>query len=215
MEKKQKIFIGTICIIVAIIILTLIVCIVTKTVEQSENKNRLANMYEKMIQNQEYSITFKLNENNRYTVSRKGDIANIDTYSNGSHTTNIVKDGNTYLLMYNTKKYYIYQNNVTGIGEITTQLKEIIESQESEKGQEKIDNKNYHYEEYKGVSSFFMNANDENVLDNDTNTRFYFDGNNLRYIKTTMGDKTELISVEVFYDVVDNIFEIPSDFQKG
>ncbi len=215
MEKKQKIFIGTICIIVAIIILTLIVCIVTKTVEQSENKNRLAKMYEKMIQNQEYSITFKLNENNRYTVSRKGDIANIDTYSNGSHTTNIVKDGNTYLLMYNTKKYYIYQNNVTGIGEITTQLKEIIESQESEKGQEKIDNKNYHYEEYKGVSSFFMNTNDENVLDNDTNTRFYFDGNNLRYIKTTMGDKTELISVEVFYDVVDNIFEIPSDFQKG
>lgn len=30
-----------------------------------------------------------------------------------------------------------------------------------------------------------------------------------------MGDKSELISVDISYDVDDSIFEIPSDFQEG
>lgn len=214
MDKKQKIFIISVCIIVAIIIVGLIVYVVTKNEQENVSKNRLANMYEKMIQNQTYSITFQLNDNNKYTVSRKDDVANIDTYNDGSHTTNIIKDGNTYLLMYNTKRYYIYQNNVTGLGELSNELNEIIQSQEPEKGKEKIDGDNYRYEEYKGVLEFLMNT-DENISEEDTNTRFYFDGDDLKYIRTIMGDKSELISVDVSYDVNDSIFEIPSDFQEG
>ena len=214
MDKKQKIFIISVCIIVAIIIVGLIVYVVTKNEQENVSKNRLANMYEKMIQNQTYSITFQLNDNNKYTVSRKDDVANIDTYNDGGHTTNIIKDGNTYLLMYNTKRYYIYQNNVTGLGELSNELNEIIQSQEPEKGKEKIDGDNYRYEEYKGVSEFLMNT-DENISEEDTNTRFYFDGDDLKYIRTIMGDKSELISVDVSYDVNDSIFEIPSDFQEG
>lgn len=214
LDKKQKIFIISVCIIVAVIIIGLIVYVVARNQEENANENKLANMYEKMVQNETFSITFQLNDNNKYTVSRKGDVANIDTYNDGSHTTNIVKDGNTYLLMYNTKTYYTYQNNATGLGELVNQLNEIIQSQEPEKGQEKIDGDNYRYEEYKGVSDFLMNA-DEDVSEEDTNTRFYFDGDDLEYIKTIMGDKSELISVDVSYDVDDNIFEIPSDFQEG
>ena len=214
MDKKHKLFITSICIIVAIIIVVLIVYIVTKNQEESASKNRLANMYERMIQDETYSITFQLNDNNKYTVSRKGDAANIDTYNDGKHTTDIIKDGNTYLLMYSTKRYYTYQNNVTGLGELPNQLNEIIQSQEPEKGQEKIDGSNYRYEEYKGVSDFLMNT-DEDFSEENTNTRFYFDGDNLEYIKTIMEDKSELISVDVSYDVNDNIFEIPSDFQES
>lgn len=214
MDKKQKIFIISICVIVAIIIVGLIVYVVTRNGEENVSKNRLTNMYEKMIQNQTYSITIQLNDNNKYTVSRKGGSANIDTYNDGSHTTNIVKDENTYLLMYNTKRYYIYQNNVTGLGEIANQLNEIIQSQEPEKGQEEVNGKNYRYEEYKGVSDFLMNT-DEGISEEDTNTRFYFDGDDLKYIRTIMGDKSELISVDISYDVDDNVFQIPSDFQEG
>ena len=214
MDKKHKLFITSICIIVAIIIVILIVYIVTKNQEENANKNRLANMYERMMQDETYSITFQLNDNNKYTVSRKGDVANIDTYNDGKHTTNIIKDGDTYLLMYNTKRYYTYQNNVTGLGELPNQLNEIIQSQEPEKGQEKIDGSNYRYEEYKGVSDFLMNT-DEGISEENTNTRFYFDGDDLEYIKTIMEDKSELIRVDVSYDVDDNIFEIPSDFQEG
>lgn len=214
MDKKQKIFIISICIIVAIIIVGLIVYVATKNEEENVSKNRLENMYEKMIQNQTYSITIQLNDNNKYTVSRKGDVANIDTYNDGSHTTNIVKDGNTYLLMYNTKRYYTYQNNVTGLGEITNRLNTIIQSQEPEKGQEEVNGKTYRYEEYKGVSDFLMNT-DEGISEEDTNTRFYFNGDDLKYIRTIMGDKSELISVDISYDVDDSVFEIPSDFQEG
>ena len=56
---------------------------------------------------------------------------------------------------------------------------------------------------------------DEDISEEDAITRFYFDGDNLEYIKTIIGDKSELISVDVSYEVDDNIFEIPSDFQKG
>ena len=214
MEKKQKIFIISICVIVAIIIVGLIVYAIITSRTESANENRLANMYEKMMQDETYSITFQLDDNNKYTVSRKGDVANIDMYNNGDHTTNIIRDGNTYLLMYNTKRYYTYQNNVIGLGELPSQLNEMIQNQQPEKGQEKIDGHNYRYEEYKGVSDFLMNT-DENVIEENTNTRFYFDGDDLKYIQTIMEDKSELIRVEVSYDVDDNIFEIPSDFQQG
>ena len=214
MEKKQKIFIISICVIVAIIIVGLIVYAITTSRTESANENRLANMYEKMMQDETYSITFQLDDNNKYTVSRKGDVANIDMYNNGDHTTNIIRDGNTYLLMYNTKRYYTYQNNVIGLGELPSQLNEMIQNQQPEKGQEKIDGHNYRYEEYKGVSDFLMNT-DENVIEENTNTRFYFDGDDLKYIQTIMEDKSELIRVEVSYDVDDTIFEIPSDFEEG
>lgn len=214
MEKKQKIFIISICVIVAIIIVGLIVYAITTSRTESANENRLANMYEKMMQDKTYSITFQLDDNNKYTVSRKGDVANIDTYNNGDHTTNIIRDGNTYLLMYSTKRYYTYQNNVIGLGELPNQLNEMIQNQQPEKGQEKIDGHNYRYEEYKGVSDFLMNT-DENVIEENTNTRFYFDGDDLKYIQTIMEDESELIRVEVSYDVDDTIFEIPSDFEEG
>lgn len=214
MEKKQKIFIISICVIVAIIIVGLIVYAITTSRNESANENRLANMYEKMMQDETYSITFQLDDNNKYTVSRKGDVANIDMYNNGDHTTNIIRDGNTYLLMYSTKRYYTYQNNVIGLGELPSQLNEMIQNQQPEKGQEKIDGHNYRYEEYKGVSDFLMNT-DENVIEENTNTRFYFDGDDLKYIQTIMEDQSELIRVEVSYDVDDTIFEIPSDFEEG
>ena len=214
MEKKQKIFIISICVIVAIIIVGLIVYAITTSRNESANENRLANMYEKMMQDETYSITFQLDDNNKYTVSRKGDVANIDMYNNGDHTTNIIRDGNTYLLMYSTKRYYTYQNNVIGLGELPSQLNEMIQNQQPEKGQEKIDGHNYRYEEYKGVSDFLMNI-DENIIEENTNTRFYFDGDDLKYIQTIMEDKSELIRVEVSYDVDDTIFEIPSDFEEG
>ena len=214
MEKKQKIFIISICVIVAIIIVGLIVYAIITSRNESANENRLANMYEKMMQDETYSITFQLDDNNKYTVSRKGDVANIDMYNNGDHTTNIIRDGNTYLLMYSTKRYYTYQNNVIGLGELPSQLNEMIQNQQPEKGQEKIDGHNYRYEEYKGVSDFLMNT-DENVIEENTNTRFYFDGDDLKYIQTIMEDQSELIRVEVSYDVDDTIFEIPSDFEEG
>ena len=56
---------------------------------------------------------------------------------------------------------------------------------------------------------------EEPIPEENTNTRFYFDDDNLKYIKTIAGDKSEIISVNISYDVDDSVFDIPSDFQEG
>lgn len=45
-------------------------------------------------------------------------------------------------------------------------------------------------------------------------TRFYFDNNNLVYIKTIIGNKQEIFKVNISYDVDSKLFEIPSDYKE-
>ena len=97
---------------------------------------------------------------------------------------------------------------------MSNQVDQIIQSQEPEKGREKIDGKTYRYEEYKSVSYFLINT-DNPVSEENTNTRFYFDGDDLKYIRTIMGEESELVQVDTSYQVDDSIFEIPADFEEG
>ena len=214
MSKKKKIIIS-ISVVVAIIVIGVVIFLLARQAQESANENKLAKMRDRMMQSQNYQISFTLNDDNHYTVSRSGDMVNVDNYNSGNHTTDIVKDGNTYLLMYNTQMYYTYQNNTTEVNELPNALNDIIQSQEPEKGEEEIDGKKYRYEEYKGTSYFLLDM--ENQLSEDeTNTRFYFDGDDLKYIRTIMGEESELIQVDVSYTNVDsNLFEIPEEFEEG
>lgn len=214
MSKKKKIIIILICAIIAIVILGMSIYFVTKKVEEVSNEIKLSKIHEKMMQNEIYSINFKLNDDNQYTVSRKGDVANIDTYSNGTHTTDIIKDNNTYLLMYSAQKYYTYENNVAELNELSNKLNEIIQSQEPTKGEEEINGKKYKYEEYKGVTYFLINSENE-FSEEETNTKFYFDGDDLKYIRTIMGEDSELIQVDASFTVDNSLFEIPEGFEEG
>lgn len=214
MSKKKKIIIISICAIIAIVILGMSIYFVTKKVEEVSNEIKLSKIHEKMMQNEIYSINFKLNDDNQYTVSRKGDVANIDTYSNGTHTTDIIKDNNTYLLMYSAQKYYTYENNVAELNELSNKLNEIIQSQEPTKGEEEINGKKYKYEEYKGVTYFLINSENE-FSEEETNTKFYFDGDDLKYIRTIMGEDSELIQVDASFTVDNSLFEIPEGFEEG
>ena len=214
MSKKKKIIIISICAIIAIVILGMSIYFATKKVEEVSNEIKLSKLYEKMMQNETYRINFKLNDDNKYTVSRKGDVANVDTYSNGTHTTDIVRDGNTYLLMYSTQKYYTYENNESELNELPNQLNEIAQSQEPTKGEEEINGEKYKYEEYKGVSYFLIDFENE-LSEEETNTKFYFDGDELKYIRTIMGDDSELIQVDASFTVDNSLFEIPDGFEEG
>ena len=214
MSKKKKIIIISICAIIAIVILGMSIYFATKKVEEVSNEIKLSKLYEKMMQNETYSINFKLNDDNQYTVSRKGNVANVDTYSNGTHTTDIVRDGNTYLLMYGTQKYYTYENNESELNELPNQLNEIAQSQEPTKGEEEINGEKYKYEEYKGVSYFLIDFENE-LSEEETNTKFYFDGDELKYIRTIMGDDSELIQVDASFTVNNSLFEIPDGFEEG
>ncbi len=50
--------------------------------------------------------------------------------------------------------------------------------------------------------------------DKEGKTRFYFDGDKLVYIKTIIGDKQEVLKVDLSYNVDSKLFEIPSDYQE-
>ena len=214
MNRKSKIII-LVSAIIALIIIGIAVYLDNMIATERENQeNRLSEVYKEMMKNETYSISLKLDDGNQTVISRKGNMANIDTYENGTHTTNIIKGGDTYLLMYDTNRYYVYQNNEIQLAELSNELNNIIQSQNPEKGEEEIDGEKYKYEEYKGVSYFLMNS-DGNVSEESTNTRFYFKGNDLCYIKTITEGESQLLQVNVSYNVDDSIFEIPSNFQEG
>mgnify|MGYP001025789515 CR=1 FL=1 len=78
---------------------------------------------------------------------------------------------------------------------------------------EKIENKTYTYEEYNAVTKFVMMDNSENE-GQEIKTKFYFDGNKLEYIKTIVGNKQELLKVDISDDVDNNLFEIPSEYKE-
>lgn len=214
MDNKKKIIIISICVVIALIIIGVAIYFTVKNVSTSSDEKKLAKVYEKMMENETYSFSLTLDDNNKTVISRKGNMANIDIYSDGNHTTNLIKDGNTILLMYNTQKYYTYQNNEIQLTELSNELDRIIQSGEPQKGEEEIDGRSYKYEEYQGVSYFLVNPNITANRES-TTTRFYFKGNDLKYIKTIMGEESELVKVDVSYNVKDDIFEIPENFQEG
>ena len=96
---------------------------------------------------------------------------------------------------------------------IESELEELKEI-EHENGKEKIKNKTYSYEEYDSITTFCMMDTSDLEEDQEVKTRFYFDGDKLVYIKTIIGDKQELLKVDISDNVDNNLFEIPSDYKE-
>ena len=214
MDKNKKIIIA-----ISSIVIVAIICIVAffmiknnGKVQEGDNKSsKLSQVYEKMNEKLVYTFTATLNDENTKTVKRKNDKARIDLNLDGEKSTDIIKDGNTYLVM-EEEKVYKYQNNDIELAELLIDMKETIESQNPQKSKEEIDGKKYECEEYKDVSDFLLveEAEDESTV----STKFYFKGNNLEYIKTKVNDKEELLKINISYDdISENEFEIPEEYE--
>ena len=215
MDKNKKIIIA-----ISSIVIVAIICIVAffmiknnGKVQEGDNKSsKLSQVYEKMNEKLVYTFTATLNDENTKTVKRKNDKARIDLNLDGEKSTDIIKDGNTYLVMEEEEKVYKYQNNDIELAELLIDIKETIESQNPQKSKEEIDGKKYECEEYKGVSDFLLveEAEEESTV----STKFYFKGNNLEYIKTKVNDKEELLKINISYDdISENEFEIPEEYE--
>ena len=215
MDKNKKIIIA-----ISSIVIVAIICIVAffmiknnGKVQEGDNKSsKLSQVYEKMNEKLVYTFTATLNDENTKTVKRKNDKARIDLNLDGEKSTDIIKDGNTYLVMEEEEKVYKYQNNDIELAELLIDMKETIESQNPQKSKEEIDGKKYECEEDKDVSDFLLveEAEDESTV----STKFYFKGNNLEYIKTKVNDKEELLKINISYDdISENEFEIPEEYE--
>ena len=218
MDKNKKIIISAI-VILSVIVISVIAFFVIKNIgksnESEDTKSKLSEICNKMNEKTLYTFTTVLNEDNKKTVKRKNDKARIELTIDGTETTDIVKDGNTYLLVKDSKEIYKYQNNEMELAELLLNLENIEESQEPKKTKEKIDGQKYECEEYKGIYTFLLHTIDGIEPDeSNSTTKFYFKEDNLEYIKTIVGDKEELLKVSIsFDDINDNEFEIPSDYK--
>lgn len=183
---------------------------------QTTNKDdsKVIKIYQKISENPVYTFTRTLDDKNSIKTIINEKSAYKDSNLNGSRNQYIVKDGNTYLLMESSKKYFTYQNNDMILSEIINTFEKAKDSAYVT-GKEEINGKQYKYEEFLGVDGL---AFDTDLMSNDeenAKTRFYFDGNTLKYIKTILGEKEELLKVEISYQAKDGIFEIPSEYKNG
>ena len=154
------------------------------------------------------------NNDNKTIMAKKEDKTIIDQYSKNNHSTTIVKDNNTYLVLHDREEYYIYEQNNIEQSILTDGLEEIV-NKEFTTGTDKVKGKRYTYEEYAG-STMFMISSTLDINEEDIRTRFYFDNNNnLVYIQTIKGAKQELLKINIEKEVDDSIFEIPSTYAEN
>lgn len=216
MDKKKKIILVTVIAILVLLVVAGIICYVVSNNNNSNaqgqsNNSNILSLYNELQQKSGYSVSLSKDENNKMYFVKKDNETYIDTIYNGVESKYIIKDGNTYLLMDDSKTYYTYSNNQIDLNKITNTLN-TIKDLEYQKGKEEVNGKNYNYEEYEALTDFTLEdfSNDRNIR-----TRFYFDNNDLVCIKTISDEKEELLSFELSDGVDDNLFEIPSDYTEG
>ena len=216
MKKNKRIPL----IVVILVIIVIIFGIIKSLGEKDDQSQKLAKIYEDLNSNQTYLFEMEQNSDNKIIMAKKGDKTIIDQYSKDtetkieSHTTTLVEDNNTYLILHDRKEYYVYEQNNVEQNILTDGIKEVVDK-DFTTGEEKVKGKKYNYEEYNG-STMFMITNTLELNEADIKTRFYFDKNgNLKYIKTIYGEEEELLGVNLTNDVDDSIFEIPSDYAEN
>ena len=154
MEKKRKtIMISIVAVVIIFVITTIAVIVLNQKNEEENQKIIVSELYNKLQQNDKYTITTTLDDNNRMYYAKNGSMAYLSSITNGDELELLVKDGNTYLIKDDEEIYYTYQNNETELSRITTQLEE-LSSQKFEKGKEKIEGKTYNYNEYYSLTDF-------------------------------------------------------------
>ena len=218
MSKKKKIIIIS---VISVIVLAIIIATVIFLINRNNSKEnqtysgdtKIARLYDRLNKEKMFSFTTTIDDNNKEIYAKSSDVAFVDTIYEGEESKFVIKDGNSYLLNDENKIYYAYKNNEMELNKVIEQLEEIKDTELVE-GTENIEDKEYNYEEYSGFTSFAFKLSDEGDTEN-IKTRFYFDGDNLAYIKTITNNTQELLKVEISYENIDkNLFESPSDYRE-
>lgn len=216
MKKNKRIFF----ILVILIIIGIIFGIIKLVGNKEDKIQKLAKIYEELNNNQTYLFEMEQNSNNKTIMAKKGNETIIDQYSKDSeskvesHTTTLVKDNNTYLILHDREEYYVYQQNNVEQNILTDGIKDVID-REYTTGEEKVRGKKYKYEEYNG-STMFMITNTLELDESSIKTRFYFDNSGkLTYIKTIYGEDSELLKVKLENSADDSLFEIPANYAEN
>ena len=211
-KENKKVIIIFIIIAIVAVCLGIILCFLLVPNTSKELSFSINELYESLKQEQAYSINLTLDENNKSLYAKQSNIAYLDDILNGVETEMLIKNGNTYLIKDEDKVYYVFKNNETNLNKIEDIL-EALKDKEYQTGEEEIDNKSYSYIEFNQLTDFAI-MNTSNIKSDTKKTRLYFDGKDLKYIKTIAGNKEELLKVTISRDVDNKLFQIPSDYEE-
>lgn len=217
MNKNQKTILIIVAVVVALAIVGGLVWWIgagnqAQNTMLDGNNSKVSKLYDELEKKSTYSFTTQSDNDEEVYYATKDNKAYIKLSSQGEKIEELViKDGNTYLLVEDQKKYYTYGNNEMDLKMILNQLEEAKEKQYTQ-GKESIDGKQYKYEEYNETAGFLIKAiSEEDEVE--SKTRFYFDGDKLVYIKTIVGNEEETLKVNVSNQVDEKLFEIPSEYE--
>ena len=219
MKKNKKILIIVISIILVLAVILGIIFLVSKNKQGNTNEiqeaQKTEKVYEEVSKANQITFTCTLDDKNKETIIVKDNNAYKETTKDGKTSRYIVKDGNTYFLDEDSKKYYTYNNNTSILIELKQQL-EKLQDLSKKAGKERIKGKNYSYEEFEQYQGFLIN-NKITVTDlTKAKTRIYYDNDKIVYIKTIAGDEEELLKVDISYNQVnDDYFNIPDEYKDG
>ena len=219
MKKNKKILIIVISIILVLAVILGIIFLVSKNKQGNTNEiqeaQKTEKVYEEVSKANQITFTCTLDDKNKETIIVKDNNAYKETTKDGKTSRYIVKDGNTYFLDEDSKKYYTYNNNTSILIELKQQL-EKLQDLSKEAGKERIKGKNYSYEEFEQYQGFLIN-NKIAVTDlTKAKTRIYYDNAKIVYIKTIAGDEKELLKADISYNQVnDDYFNIPDEYKDG
>lgn len=219
--NKKTIIILTISVIVILIIAGLIWFFVVnknnsnnQSQETPAQESKTQKIYDELKNSEAYQFTRKIDDNNQVLIAKKGDRAYEKEIFKGSETNYLVKDGDLYLLSATNQRYYIYQNNDEILNLIVNAFSK-IENKTYTEGKEEINGKKYNYEEFQGIQEFLVDSNLYSADETNIKTRFYYSGNDLKYIKTITENNEELLEIKIEYEADDSLFEIPEGYTDG
>ncbi len=217
MEKKKIIIISLVTIAIVAIIVG-IVCFFAFGNKDDNNSdeqqtNKVSNLYENLKAKDTYSFTTTLDDKNKELYAKGNNAAYTESVYDGKISKYVIKDGNSYLIRDESEEYYTYSNNQTDLNKVEKILGNLA-GVEFTTGKENVNNKKYQYMEYNQPTEFTMMSSAQIASSQDVKTRFYFSGDKLTYIKTIVGEKEELLKVDISDKVDSNLFEIPANYQE-
>lgn len=200
--------------LIGIILVIGIIVVVSIFLKNGKNEQKLLKIYNDLNSSQTYLFEMQQNDDNKTIMAKNDGKTIIDQYSEDSHSTTLVQDDTTYLILHDREEYYVYEQNNIEQNLLTDGLKTVVEK-EFITDSEKVKGKKYSYEEYSG-STMFMVSNALDIKEEDIKTRFYFDkDDNLVYVKTIYGEKQELLEISLEKEVDSSMFEIPSHYAEN
>lgn len=204
-KSKKRIIIVSIIISLILIITGTVILIYSndeqqvieeKSIQENYDTSKLISIKEKLQNGENYTVSLTLNDENKKTITRNGEQAKIEVVDEGEKTTYVVKENTTYMVLDNNKTYE-YKNQSSMLYEFENQIGDITLLKFAT-GTEEINGKKYTYEEFEQSSIFLINF--KGTIDRSkTKTRVYFDKDELKYVKTYVGDVEQLLKVEISY----------------